>query len=148
MPEFDLGESFFEGGAGYAIRRIVDIRRKPLLTTAMWRAGLTSFELICQRAEIHSGDDLAELWASAHSFAGSAGQFLDEAFFPDFIELVRSNHIVLQSDAEVTADDFQKLWFEYDFPEKLLIYITVLKVYPFALRGNDGFREDIRLTGR
>lgn len=140
MQAFDTCESFFENGRGYKICRIFSKWNRPVLTTDIWRSGLAAYQLVDSHLSLGGCENCL---SAMRPFREDAEKFLDDSFFPDLLELVRSGLVGLISDAPVTVEEFEGFWVDYGFADKLLICLGVLKVNPFVLREDRRFRFDL-----
>lgn len=112
------------------------------MTTDIWRAGLAAYRLLDSKFSLDSSEDCL---STVRPFREESEKYLDELFFPDLLEFVRRGAVELTSDEPVSVEKFERLWTNYNFADKLLVCLGLLKANPFVLREDQKFRLDLSL---
>ncbi len=124
---FDLEASFCEGSKGRAVHRVIGHDGAEKLNRTVWDAGLIAYEYL---GGTRDGMDNLERYRECVSLASS---FLNDTFAPDLMKGVHSDHVGL---SEGTPKDFEEAWKDYDWVEKLDIFLQSID-HANARSGND-----------
>jgi hypothetical protein len=128
---YDVVKSFLESSEDKG-RQIINTSGKGILSHSIWCAGKNAIDVLLPNMKNEKGESagtLADLNDLLPTVAEQANAFLDEAFFPDMMEMISSGRVI----ADESPEKVREYWEAYQLPSKALMFLQFINATPQAL---------------
>lgn len=128
---YDVVKSFLESSEDKG-RQIINTSGKGILSHSIWCAGKNAIDVLLPNMKNEKGESagtLTDLNDLLPTVAEQANAFLDEAFFPDMMEMISSGRVI----ADESPEKVREYWEAYQLPSKALMFLQFINATPQAL---------------